>query len=202
MPKAQADIAIAVLEDYCRLYAGEALAPVLRAAAKIVEIQETPSLNREGREHPSYDNPLDPFASPDRLPPPYSSAVPSDPQSALKLDLKAARDAVRDEVGSRLCHLTPHGTLICSRQSSSTCLCEETARAALCSQAPVSEGEPSQPAKIAIRDALSLCHRALVAFKDAVIASDHFKGREYVGLGIQVNDAIDKARIALSETGR
>lgn len=49
-----------------------------------------------------------------------------------------------------------------------------------------------------LREALSEAHRALVAFKDAVIASGHMKGREYVGLGIQVNDALDKARIALS----
>lgn len=57
-------------------------------------------------------------------------------QAAWKPDLQAARNAVRDEIGSRLCHLTPHGTRICTRQVSSTCLCEETARAALCSQAP------------------------------------------------------------------
>lgn len=49
-----------------------------------------------------------------------------------------------------------------------------------------------------MRASLSNAHRALVAFKDAVIASDHFRGREYVGLGIQVNDAIDKARLTLS----
>jgi hypothetical protein len=69
---------------------------------------------------------------------------------------------------------------------------------------PLYTREPQQPsAGNATHDALSDAHRALVAFKDAVIASDHFKGREYVGLGIQVNNAIDKARIALaSETGR
>lgn len=57
---------------------------------------------------------------------------------------------------------------------------------------------PDQPQAASMREALSEAHRALVAFKDAVIASDHMKGREYVGLGIQVNDAIDKARLALS----
>lgn len=49
--------------------------------------------------------------------------------------------------------------------------------------------------------ALSESRAALIAFKDAVEASQKMNGREYVGLGIQINDAIGHAWNALADVG-
>lgn len=53
----------------------------------------------------------------------------------------------------------------------------------------------------ALVKALSESRAALIAFKDAVEASQKMNGREYVGLGIQINNAIANAWGVLNAVG-
>jgi hypothetical protein len=61
---------------------------------------------------------------------------------------------------------------------------------------PLYAAPPSPQA--AMREALEHARTALSALKQAVHDSGTMNGREYVSLGIQVNNSIDKARAALS----
>jgi hypothetical protein len=45
--------------------------------------------------------------------------------------LEIATRAVKDEAGSRLCHLRDNGQRVCSREIASFCFCEDVASAAL-----------------------------------------------------------------------
>jgi hypothetical protein len=45
--------------------------------------------------------------------------------------LELATQAVKDEAGSRLCHLRDDGKRVCSREIASFCFCEDVASAAL-----------------------------------------------------------------------
>jgi hypothetical protein len=45
--------------------------------------------------------------------------------------LELAKQAVKDEAGSRLCHLKDNGQRVCSREIASFCFCEDVASAVL-----------------------------------------------------------------------
>lgn len=51
----------------------------------------------------------------------------------------------------------------------------------------------------ALVKALRESRSALIAFKDAVESSGKMNGREYIGLGIQINDAIGRAHDVLAD---
>jgi hypothetical protein len=66
-----------------------------------------------------------------------------------------------------------------------------------------SRAAPSDPAPnvLAMREALNAAFDALVAMREAVKQSGTMNGRNYVSLGIQVNDALDKAKAAIETSG-
>lgn len=57
---------------------------------------------------------------------------------------------------------------------------------------------PALPAAGEVREVLEKTYDALSALKSAIEASGKMNGREYIDLGIQVNNALDKAHAALA----